>query len=211
MLWRFFIFFFLVSFIIINWSDISWLFNYRFLLRGIGGFFDGEPPQTLEIMKDIQKSANQERGLEALNDKSNAIEIPSLGLKAPLVFSKNSSQNEMQKSLKMGVVHYPESVLPGEKGASIILGHSAPPNWPKINYDWVFNDLYKLKTDDLIYVYFNHHQYVFKIREKFFLLKGEEISTQDLTDNGKSYILLLSCWPPGKDLKRIAVKAELAN
>jgi hypothetical protein len=43
---------------------------------------------------------------------------------------------------------------------------------------------------------------------KIFLDRGEELPKEDLT-NATNVVLLVSCWPPGKDLRRIAIIAEL--
>jgi len=200
-LWKFFIFLFLVNFIIINWSDISWIFNYKVVYRGLSNFFEKNKTQAVETLKGI-------RGSDYF-DKEDSIEIPKIGVEAPIVFPENNSEEDFEKALKKGVLHYPQSALPGEEGVTIILGHSAPPNWPKIDYDWVFNNLNELNAGDEIYVYFNQSQYIYKVTEEFFLNPGEDVP-QGLT-NSKHVLNLISCWPPGKDQKRIAVGAELEN
>ncbi|XOB41704.1 MAG: sortase [Candidatus Nealsonbacteria bacterium] len=206
-LWKFFILLFLVNFIIINWSDISWIFNYKVVYRGLSNFFE-----TVETRKETKNSN--------YFDREDSIEIPKIGIEAPIIFAKNNSEKEFEKALKKGVLHYPQSGLPGEEGTTIILGHSAPPNWPKIDYDWIFNNLNELNTGDEIYIYFNQSRYIYRVTEEFFLNPGQDIPSvqgearldgqQGLT-NSKYVLNLVSCWPPGKDQKRIAVRAELAN
>ena len=201
-LWKFFIFLFLVSFIVVNWSDISWIFNYKVVHRGLSNFFGKNKTQATETL-------NEAKGRSGYFDKEDSIEIPKIGVKAPIIFEENNSEEDFEKALKKGVLHYPQSALPGEEGTTIILGHSAPPNWPKIDYDWIFNDLNELNTGDEIYIYFNQSQYIYKVTNEFFLNPGQDIP-QGLT-NSKYVLNLVSCWPPGKDQKRIAVGAELAN
>ena len=113
----------------------------------------------------------------------------------------------MQKALNIGVVLFPDSVLPGESGQTIILGHSAPVGWPKIKYDWIFSRLNELTEGDEIIVYFNNRKYAYVVSRKVFLERGEEISEDGLT-NDENMVVLISCWPPGKDLRRIAVEAN---
>jgi LPXTG-site transpeptidase (sortase) family protein len=132
------------------------------------------------------------------------IEIPKIEVSAPIVLAKN--EKEVESQLKKGVVLFPGSALPGEKGATIILGHSAPPNWPKIMYDWVFTKLQYLQEGDEIFVYFNGKKYKYKVKEKVILKKGQEIPWKDSSEN---FLVLISCWPPGKDVKRMAVRANL--
>ena len=142
------------------------------------------------------------------SEKADSIAIPKIGIEAPLILVENTEMEELSEGLKKGVVFYPGSSLPGEKGETMILGHSAPPGWPKIRYDWVFSELNKLEEEDEVYVFYKNCRYVYKISEKFFLNKGEELPPPDLTKS-ESMLLLISCWPPGRNLKRIAVRAEL--
>lgn len=199
-LWKFFVFLFLISFIIINWSDISWIFNHKVILRQLSDFFEKNKTQATEMLDEKKAKTDY-------FDNEGSIEIPKIGIKAPIVFSENNSEEEFEKALKKGVLHYPESALPDEEGTIVILGHSAPPNWPKIDYDWVFNDLNELSSGDEIYIYFNQSQYIYRVTQQFFLNPGQNVP-QSLT-NSKYMLNLLSCWPPGKDQKRIAVEAEL--
>jgi LPXTG-site transpeptidase (sortase) family protein len=112
--------------------------------------------------------------------------------------------------LDTGVVLYPDSVVPGDNGQTIILGHSAPVGWPKIKYDWVFSRLNELAEGDEIIVYFNNRKYTYIVSRKVFLERGEEISQEGLT-NDENMLVLVSCWPPGKDLRRIAVEAKVVK
>lgn len=141
--------------------------------------------------------------------KQNSIVIPKIKIEAPIILVDSTQPEDFIEPLKNGVTHYPSS-LPGESGEIIILGHSSPPLWPKINYDWVFSDLNKLETGDKIYVYFNNRQYQYIVKEKIFLQKGQDLPSS-LLDDSKSKLLLISCWPPGIDNKRIVLYSELVD
>jgi LPXTG-site transpeptidase (sortase) family protein len=88
------------------------------------------------------------------------------------------------------------------------LGHSAPPNWPKIKYDWVFSDLDALSPGDKIIVYIDYKEYTFTVKQKNILKRGEDITPLNLVQEG-NYLALVSCWPPGKDLQRINIQATI--
>lgn len=191
-----FIFIFLVSFLIINWNDISWIFNYRVISQSLSNLFQRDSSVESETIEF------------EYSEKENSLEIPKIEVSAPLIFIEDSDEEKVYKSLDKGVVHYPDSVLPGEKGQTIILGHSAPPNWPEINYDDVFSRLDKLDKGDEVFVYFDHQEYVYSVIKKIFLEKGEESYKDGLT-NSNNMLILISCWPPGEDYRRIAVQAEL--
>ena len=199
-LYKAFIFIFLISFLIINWNDISWVFNYRVISESISNFFQKDTPvesSTPETIKTIEFE---------YSEKENSLEIPKIEVSAPLVFVEDV--DKVHRTLDTGVVHYPDSVLPGEKGQTIILGHSAPPNWPDIKYDNVFTLLNELERGDEIFIFFNHQKYNYSVERKIFLEKGEEIPENGLT-NSNNVLMLISCWPPGKNIKRIAVESVL--
>lgn len=195
-----FILLFLVNFLIINWSDISWMFNYRVISGIVSDFFEKNSNKTDNIA--------QLGGIDYLN-KENSLEIPKIGVLVPLIIVEDSNGRDFNKELDKGVIFFPSSVLPGQTGRTIILGHSAPSNWPKIKYDWVFSRLNELEEKDEINFYFNHQKYTYYVKKKNFLNKGEEIP------NGSTYsentLLLISCWPPGKNFKRIIVEATLSK
>ncbi len=139
--------------------------------------------------------------------KENSIEIPKINIEAPLIFPEEED-SDLVDDLDKGVTHYPETVLPGEEGLSIFLGHSAPPGYPKIKYDWVFSDLNNLEKDDEVFINFKECRYTYRATDKIFLEKGEEIPNQ-LTETSNSVIILISCWPPGRNVRRIGVVLEL--
>jgi len=141
-----------------------------------------------------------------VGNEVNKILIPKIGIEAPLVFPEESD-SDFTDDLNRGVVYFPESKLPGEKGEAVFLGHSAPLGWPKIRYDWVFSDLNKLESGDEVYVFFEDCQYVYQVRKKYFLDRGEDLP--ELESGSQSVLTLISCWPQGKDFRRIAIRAEL--
>jgi len=194
---KYFLFLFLLSFLIFNWSKISWVFNPKALFRYLAS----------EIEKEIGQKPSQPKEEKDFVEieKENSIEILKIETSAPLVFVEE--ENEVLEALDRGVVLFPNSAPPGQAGQTIILGHSAPPGWPKIKYDWVFSQLGELENGDEIFVYFENKKFRYSVVEKIFLEKGQEIP-KDI-NGSKNTLILISCWPPGKDLKRIAIIANL--
>jgi len=140
--------------------------------------------------------------------KENSLEITKLGLEAPLIFANSTEIKAITRDLKNGVVVYPESSLPGQSGKLIVLGHSSPPGWPKIRYDWVFSKLGELQAGDNIRINFTGLQYDFMVTNKVFVEKGQALPENN-SGNSKQFLYLITCWPPGKDFKRLIVEAEL--
>jgi len=207
-LYKSFILIFLIAFLIINWNSVSYVlnyFNYRVISETLFGSFQNNNPENnnpdnnSEDNSDINDSFNY-------SEKENSIEIPKIGVSAPLNFVEDVEI--VHETLDIGPVHYPDSVLPGQAGQTIILGHSAPPNWPDIKYDNVFSNINDLVEGDEVFIYFDHKKYVYSVETKVFLEIGQDIPESNLT-NSENMLVLVSCWPPGKNIKRIAVEASL--
>lgn len=227
---KYFLLLALICFLAVNWSYISWLFNYRFLgdnlsylLGKLQNRFDlsvswdrlmaeasssgllisgaGSSPghQAVKLAKDI---AGQD--YQTGND---FISIPKIEAKSPIQITSQNSNSIFLKLLSKGVLLYPLSVLPGERGVTVILGHSAPPKWPG-EVDRIFNRLKDLQAGDSVLVHFNNKDYNYKVQRTYFVDRGGELST--LTFD-KNVLLLVSCWPPGKNIRRIVVEAHLIN
>ena len=199
-----FIFLFLFNLLIFNWNEVSWIFNYRVISEALAEFWgriEGFFSQISQKMSEIARLKEIE-----YQDKENTLEIPKIGVLAPLIVA-NSSEKDLETKLNGGVVVFPNSALPGKSGQTIILGHSAPPDWPKIKYDWVFSRLNELNEGDEIKIYFENKEYVYFVKNKIFLEKGEE--TPGYSTASENTLLLISCWPPGKNSKRIVVEAKL--
>lgn len=206
---RIFIFLLLIITIIISFGTIKEMFNLKAIHGEAFNYLKSKFKEKREIalrIPEVELSSPEPKF--EFSDKPNSIEIPQIGVSTPIILSKSSARRDLQNSLKKGTVFYPDSDLPGNPGMTVILGHSAPSGWPKINYDWVFSRLNKLDSGDEVFVYFEHKKYPYRVTKKIFLNKGEEIPEYDPTET-KSTLIMLSCWPPGIDLKRIAVQAEL--
>ena len=200
---------FAMAFLVINWNRVSWIFNYQAIFGYASEFF--EKPVLINAANENPSPLALESATIAgeISQKANGIEIPKLGLvDIPLVLNEKFTDSEVYRALDRGVVYYPGSALPGENGQTYVLGHSAPPNWPKIKYQWVFSKLEDLLPGDEIFVYYNNRKLTYIVTDTVFVHRGEEIPHPDLTKN-HNVLVLISCWPPGKDIHRIAVMAEM--
>ncbi len=207
---------YMASFLIINWNDVSWIFNYKAVYGLTSDFFNPYPAIDASAMQPYfypnhgqLASTNQEKVIKTTyTDKQNTLEIPKISVITPIIFSSSVETNSIMKDLDTGVVYYPGSVYPGQSGQIVILGHSAPVGWPKIKHDWVFSDLEKLEIGDKILIDLNNKQYTYIVKQKNVIKKGADITAVGLTADN-NVLTLISCWPPGKDYQRIAVSAEL--
>ena len=214
----FFICFYLTAFFIFNWDDTSLFFNYKIMSGLLYDFFT--PYKSAGVYSVAPVFSNYPQNNNAKNnnanepvkfiysDKTNILEIPAINISAPIFFSETTDKKVLAKELNKGVVVYPGSVLPGENGLTVVLGHSSPPNWPRARYDWVFNDLNNLSFRDEIFFILNNKKYTYQVIKKEIIEKGQKINSNGLT-NYENMIVLISCWPPGKDWKRVVIYAEL--
>lgn len=202
-LFKYFVLLFCLSFVLTNWDIYGWVFNYRAVTGFFQDFFSKNKAAAV-----IDNSGMATSVAEAIVFE-NTINIPKIDISAPVVFFEDENEMDtiLHDSLDKGVIHYPKSVLPGEAGQTILLGHSAPPGWPKIKYDWVFSKINQLAAGDKIILDFEGENYVYNVTQYFILNKGKE-PPYNLA-SAENILLLISCWPPGKNQQRIFVEAVL--
>lgn len=135
------------------------------------------------------------------NEKNYTLFIPKIGALAPIVFPKDSSVKDILLSLEKGVALYPGSLLPGEDGRAVILGHSSKPP--------IFTLLNKLQKDDEFYIVSGNKKLIYKVFANDILTpaKTNEILSQKTAN--KSEIALITCWPIGSSSKRTLIQAKL--
>jgi len=191
---RFLTFFFVLFYI------LFFVFNFTFIKQKIKEFYHWEKIEEIfSVFKKKEKFSSFEK-----TEKEDSLEITSFDLVLPLSIAKD--EKEAQEKLKEGVVLFlPESRFPIQEGKVVILGHSAPDFWPAKKYESAFSKISQLKKRDKIILNFNQTSYFFSVKEKFYLDKGQEIPQKE----EKGILFLISCWPPGQDVKRIAVLATL--
>jgi LPXTG-site transpeptidase (sortase) family protein len=144
----------------------------------------------------------------AVKPREDIITIPKIGVSAPIVTAQTSNNDVIHGLLDSGVVLYPGSTPFGQTGQTVILGHSAPPGWPIIKYDWVFSRINELKAGDTVVITYNNETRYYKVVKTRIVAPQEGVPDPTVAGNS---LMLVSCWPPGKDLKRITVEATTIN
>ena len=169
----------------------------------------------MRVMKKNQDKEGIPLNIE-MTPYSNRIIIPKIGKNIPLIEIKDQKV-ESQKALndifmtelEQGIVRYPSSAQPGEKGNSFIFGHSSNFPWMKGEYNDVFSNLDQIVLDDEIIVYYEQKKYTYKIREKKVISPGDVSILK--RNNNKKEITLMTCWPIGTTLNRLIVTGELVE
>ncbi|HRV76367.1 MAG: sortase [Candidatus Nomurabacteria bacterium] len=138
-------------------------------------------------------------------NKNPTIIIPKIGVKTPVVYDEPSPYNEpVQKALERGVVRYWNTASPGEIGNVAILGHSSNNLLNAGKYKYVFVNLKKLQTDDVIYLDYEGIRYAYKVTETK-ILPPEDLSYIQPTEVPS--VTLITCDPPGTAQKRLYIRA----
>jgi sortase A len=136
------------------------------------------------------------------------VEIPVIYDASDVVKASNAKDLEsaIQKNLEDGVVHYPSTSLPGEKGNVAIVGHSSNNIFNQGKYKFAFVLLSKLEEGDTFYLTKDKVRYTYKIFKKK-IVAPSDVSV--LADKGsKSTATLITCDPPGTSLNRLIVVGE---
>lgn len=138
------------------------------------------------------------------------IVIPKINVDAPVVYGLTSLEEQVvQNNLKNGVVHYPipgANSVPGQKGNTVVLGHSANDVFDDGAYKFVFVQLDRLEKGDTFYLNYQGTRYTYAVTEKKVILPNEVSSLVIATD--KPIATLVTCTPVGTAEKRLVVMAE---
>lgn len=135
------------------------------------------------------------------------IVIPKINVDVPVVFGLDSvSEDTIQDALEDGVVHYAASPQPGEKGNSVIVGHSSNNILNGGKYKFAFVLLRRLDIDDVFYVHREGVRYTYKIYESK-VVPPSDVSVLGDAERPNS-ITLITCDPPGTSINRLIIVAE---
>lgn len=142
-----------------------------------------------------------------VDDASSKIIIPKINVEAPVVFDVPTIQEaDIQKGLENGVVHYITTPNPGEKGNSVIFGHSSSNILNKGKYKFAFLMLKSLEPGDTFIVQKDRKRYVYKVYNEF-VVSPTDFSVLGPTDKPAT-MTLITCDPPGTSTNRLIIQAE---
>lgn len=184
-------------------SDLATSPTAQKILEGIAKE-NGQPRADTPAGIETGQTAAPDQDSETV--QGDKLAIPSLGTELPLVIAKTADAAKIHDLLDFGVVLYPGSAAFGSSGQTVVLGHSAPANWPKIRYERAFSRINELKKGDEVIVSYLGKTYNYRVVRAQIIEKGNGFSGEALAGNS---LVLVTCWPPGHDQKRIAVEASL--
>lgn len=180
---------FLLLFILLNAP--YFIKNVRYLLSKHGEVTDEVPEEEI--------------------GEQNTLTIPSLSIKAPLVYITEKGEAAYQDGLQRGVVHYPGTAEVGQPGNAYFFGHSSDLPWAKGEYKTVFALLPNIALGDLVEVTdAEGHIFTYKITETK-IVRPDDLSVLDQGNNERSIISIQTSYPVGTALKRFIAIGELVS
>lgn len=140
-------------------------------------------------------------------DSNLGLVIPKIGANAKIIADVDPyNSQEYQQALTQGIAHANGTVLPGDQGNAFLFSHSSADLFQATRYNSVFYLIDKLEPGDEIIVYRNGNKLVFTVTEKKIISAKD---TSFLTSTSlEPQITLMTCWPPGTDIKRLIVVAK---
>jgi len=163
-------------------------------------------PMPAEPVKEPVSEPITDVSTGALDGYEEVILIPKIDAVLPIIETRSYDLNALHSDLDSGAVLYPASALFGQTGQTVLLGHSAPDNWPDIKHDTAFSRIDELAAGDTITVYYHDKVYSYQVTRSEIIAKGGDLSGSPPAGNS---LVLMTCWPPGRDQKRIAVESVL--
>ncbi|HYE22812.1 MAG TPA: sortase [Verrucomicrobiae bacterium] len=173
--------------------------NFPYFLHQIKYFFR-KPPM---VFQDPNSFAAQEK------IEPNTLIINSLGIKFPVVYVDEINEDVFQDALQYGVVHYPDTALPGQFGNVYIFGHSSDYAWARGNYKTAFTLLPRIQKGTQIMISDSEGKpYIYKVIETK-VVKPTDLSVLDQQNNSKKLLSLQTSYPLGTAISRFIVVAEI--
>jgi len=137
--------------------------------------------------------------------------IKKINASAPIILSKNPSEEALLDDLKRGVILYPQSSIPGQAGNAVINGHSSNYAWTDGSYNYVFKDLNSLEKGDKIEISVSQRNGK-GVSNRYAVIEKDIVGPDDpkiFISSEKKLLTLVTCWPPNTNLQRLIVRAEL--
>ena len=168
------------------------------------GFVDAQFFSS-QIAAHLQSNIGSKNTAVYVNGSQDRLLIPKINVDVPVTFEPQASAAAFVKDLQKGVVHYPNTALPGQEGNAVVFGQSGDRWWAAGQYKFVFARLAKLKIGDQITLYYNGNRYAYQMYDT------TTVAPRDLTplNQSSSHILtLMTATPLGSNTNRLTVRAS---
>jgi len=193
-------------------SNLIIFIGLVFLIVGLLIFFLTFYPVVKEEVRYqivTKKDFTQKKQLKPV-DENFGIVIPKIAANAKVIANVDPfAEKEYQKALTKGVAHAKGTQLPDQAGNTFIFAHSSVDWYIANRYNSVFYLLNKLEKNDDVFIFYQKQKYHFQVVEKK-VVEASEINYLK-GDNQNKILTLMTCWPPGTNLKRLILLAKLVK
>ena len=173
------------------------------------------PQEIMDLSKnpDVQKTQIPALNIEVFPPDSRIV-IPRIQKNVPVITISTEAlinkqwdklEQEIQDALQDGVVHYPGTAFPDEKGNVVITGHSSYFVWDSGRFKDVFALLHQVQIGDRVYIFYKQKKYIYEVYDIQVVLPTQ---VEVLTQQGENKLTLITCTPVGTNLKRLVVAAK---
>lgn len=170
-----------------------------------------EGMRSRNALQNLTRVAGEQALLFQLDPaKPGNINIPKLGIDAPIIWSREFTR--MEEDLKYGAAHHPNTPYPGNRGTASIHGHSSGNPWDG-NFKTLFTRINFLEPGDEVFVTVYNDKgeskrYRYVVRSKKVYAKNDP---QQFADLGGYFLNLSTSWPVGTAHERYVVTTELVG
>ncbi len=131
--------------------------------------------------------------------------IPKINVEIPVDYSQSSTNEAViENALESGVVHYPNTAFPGQKGNAAYFGHSSNNIFNKGKYKFAFVLLHTLVKGDTFYLTYKGKVYVYKVISRT-IVDPSQVGVLGPVPGQTATATLITCDPPGTSLHRLVV------
>ena len=159
-------------------------------VKMVENFFEKIPQE--EVKEEVKEEESKTSSSLSYNYIA-VLEIPSINLKRGIV-DYNSKYNNVRYNIQI-IEH---SQMPDVENSNLILaGHNGTSG---VSF---FRNLYKLKEDSLIYVYYDGYKYIYKLNNSYDTDKDGKIEV--VRNRYKNAITLITCKKGTKDKQTVFI------
>jgi LPXTG-site transpeptidase (sortase) family protein len=137
-----------------------------------------------------------------------SVTVPKINIQIPVNFAVNTTEEAVvEDGLKSGVVHYANTVMPGQNGNAAYFGHSSGNIFNNGKYKFAFTLLHDLNTGDLFYINYGGKTYAYRVFDRQVVPPSAVQIIHD-TRGKQATAELITCDPPGISTNRLVIWGE---
>ncbi len=134
-----------------------------------------------------------------------SVTVPKINIQIPLNFSVRSyNETVVENGLKNGVVHYPNTAMPGQNGNAAYFGHSSGNIFNNGKYKFAFTLLHDVTTGDLFYITYGGKVYAYRVFARQ-IVPPSDVGVINETRGKQATATLITCDPPGISTNRLVL------